>query len=69
MAHNTKSTSKQRRKPVVKEAIIHARVPVEVRDVIFSAAAADDRTASSLISRVLTAWAREQGLLGNKPKR
>jgi hypothetical protein len=44
------------------------RVPEEVRDALNRAARDDLRSAASLVEKVMVAWLRESGYLGEPPK-
>jgi hypothetical protein len=47
----------------VASALVSARVGPEILEALKKAAAADDRTVSALVQRVLKAWLKEQGFL------
>jgi hypothetical protein len=55
-------TAKRATKPVEKTALSF-RLPTQIRDALDKAAAADDRTVSAYVTRLLTQHLREAGYL------
>jgi hypothetical protein len=62
------STAKKRRKPVVKEAVLHCRVNADIKEAAVRAAADDQRTVASLVEKALVDLLQSRSYLSGKKR-